>query len=156
MDILSGEISSMIFRRTVRNDLGEFSLDSQMLTVLMELDGKEKVSGIMKKTGFDMVTMKEVIDKLLNLSLIEVAEDSIAILDMEFFDYLNTELSLAVGPIAGFLIEDAISDLGHRPSRFPTHRAAELVDLLGREIQREEKRVVFKQNMIVKIKENGS
>ncbi|MBW1847184.1 MAG: hypothetical protein JRJ27_08605 [Deltaproteobacteria bacterium] len=52
MDILSGEISSMIFERVVKHDIGDFSLDSQMLSVVTELDGKKSLGIIAKKTGF--------------------------------------------------------------------------------------------------------
>ena len=46
-------------------------------------------------------------------------------------------------------------DLGYAPERFPTHRAAELVDLLARQIRREEKMTLFKQNMVNMIREKG-
>jgi len=42
MDISSGNILALVFRRVVREDIGEFSLDSNMLRVLMELDGLAK------------------------------------------------------------------------------------------------------------------
>jgi hypothetical protein len=39
MDFSSSEISSTVFKRIVRDDIGEFPLDHQMLAVFMELDG---------------------------------------------------------------------------------------------------------------------
>ena len=41
MDVSSGDISSMVFKRSVRQNVGEVSLDSQMLGVLMEMDGQK-------------------------------------------------------------------------------------------------------------------
>jgi hypothetical protein len=89
------------------------------------------------------------------LNLIEVVEDAIPMLDKNFFEYLNAQLSLATGPIARVLIEDAVADLGHTLARFPSHRSAELVDILSKQIQRDKQRVDFKQNMIKKINEKG-
>jgi hypothetical protein len=155
MDILSGDISAIVFERVVKHDIGDFSLDSQMLSVVTELDGKKKLGMIAKKTSLNMGTMREVISKLLKLELIEPIEDAVSEVDEFFFVYLKEQLSLAVGPIAEIIIEEEIDDLGHDLLKFPSKRAAELVDLVSREIQREDKKTTFKQNMIKKIKEKG-
>ncbi|MDY7034997.1 MAG: hypothetical protein SV375_02370, partial [Thermodesulfobacteriota bacterium] len=87
--------------------------------------------------------------------LVEADEDALSVLDKDFINYLNEQLSMAIGPIARVLVEDAISDLGYSPHRFPSHQAAELIDLLAREIQREEKMITFQKNMLNKVKEKG-
>jgi hypothetical protein len=155
MDISSGDISALVFRRVVRDDLGEFSLDGQMFSILMELDGRRNLGAIARKTGMDMGRLRGVISRLLEHNLIEPVEEAISVLDNDFFEYLSSELSLALGPIADVLIDDAISDLGLTRDRFPSHRAAELIDLLARQIQREQKMTAFTQSMINKIKEKG-
>lgn len=155
MDVLSGEISGMVFRRITRKDMGEFSFDSHMLDVLMEMDGRQKIVAVAEKTGLSLADLREIVSKLLGLKLIEPAQAAVKMLDKDFFDTLNSQMSLAVGPIAEVIIEDAVGDLGLNPSQVPGHRAAELVELLAREIQRDEKKIEFKQNMISKIKEKG-
>jgi len=155
MDISSGEISFMVFRRVSRDDAGEFSLDGQMLGVLMELDGRKSVSVVAKNAALSMGVMRRAVSKLLELNLIEPVEEAISRLDEDFFDYLKSQLALAIGPIAEVIIEDVVADLGHSLSQFPSYRAAELIDLISREIQREEKRNSFKQNMLNKIREKG-
>jgi hypothetical protein len=153
MDVSSGDISAMVFGPVLRDDLGEFSLDGHMLRVLMELDGKKNLAVIAKKTGLNMSTMRGTVLKLMQLKLIEPLEDAVSVVDEDFLDFLNSQLSLSIGPIAEVIIEDTVNELGYNLSRFPSHRAAELVDLLSREIQREEKRRVFKTNMVNKIRE---
>jgi predicted transcriptional regulator len=155
MDLSSGEISTLLFKRLLRDDLGDFSLDRMMLTVFMELDGQTNLGAVAKKVGLNMSSMREVISKLLQLNLIEKIEDKVRILDNDFIQYLFAQFSLAVGPIAQVLIEDEIYDLGFDLSRFPTQRIAELIDRLTREIRREEKKMLFKRNMINKIREKG-
>lgn len=155
MDILTGDISIMVFRRLIKDDLREFSLDGQTIHVLLELDGKKSLAELASKSGMNMVALKEIVFKLLQLKLIEPMEEAIPILDKDFFNFVHSELSIAVGPLAQVLIEDAVNDLGHTLSRFPSHRAAEFIDLLSRGITREDKRAVFKQNMINKVKEKG-
>jgi hypothetical protein len=153
MDLSSGEFSASVFKRSVKDDLDEFSLNSQMLKVLMELDGKKNLASVARSAGMDMGTLKEVITKLHGFRLIETVENAIPLLNNEFFDFLTSRLSLAVGPIAEFLIEDEMMDFADDPTKVPLHRAAELVNQLARQIPRKEKKIAFQQAMIQKIKE---
>lgn len=154
-DLRAGDISALVFRRVMRQDAGEVSFDPQMLATFMELDGKKNLAAVAKKTGQKMGAIREAVVKLLRLKLIEPVTGAISALDSEFIGTLRKELSLAIGPLAEIVIEDAAADLGHDLFQFPTHRAAELVELIGREIKREDRRVVFTQNMVALIKEKG-
>ena len=51
--------------------------------------------------------------------------------------------------------EEAVDDLGHEMTGFPSYKAAELVNLIAEEIQKEDKRIAFIQEMLSKIKEKG-
>jgi len=153
MDVSSGDISDLIFKRIVRDDVGNFSLDSNMLAVLMELDGKKRLGQVAQKNSLNLGKMRDVISQLLKLKLIEPVQEAAAVIDKDFYDFLNQQLAIAVGPIAEVLIEDQIADMGYDTSQFPSHRSAELIDLLSRDVQREEKKTIFKRNMVDKIKE---
>ncbi|MDQ1331560.1 MAG: hypothetical protein QG578_1828 [Thermodesulfobacteriota bacterium] len=156
MDILSGDISLLVFRRVVQSNMGDVSLDSRMLEVLMELDGRKNLGSIAKKTGMSAGNLREALSKLLKLNLIEiVSERTGAFLDNDFMNYLNEQLALAIGPVAEVIIEDSVSDMGYKMSQIPSHKIAELIDLLSREIKREEKKESFKLNMVKRIKEKG-
>ena len=54
MVLSSGNISSIVYKRKVRDDMGDFSLDGQTLIVLMELDGKATLGALAAKTGLSM------------------------------------------------------------------------------------------------------
>jgi len=151
MDFSSGEISSTVFKRIVRDDIGQYPLDHQMLSVFMELDGKASLGVVAQKAGLNMSTMREIIAKLMQNGLVEKVDQETVTLDKDFFDDLVAQLSLAVGPIAGVLIEDEIHNLGHEISRFPGHRVADLVRNLAREIRRKEKKDIFLKMMATKI-----
>ena len=155
MDLSSAGISTMVFKRLLREDQGDFLLDQKMLTVFMELDGQKNLGAVASKAGLNMSSMREVISKLLQLKLIEKVEENIHFLDNDFIEYLFGQFSLAVGTIAQVLIEDETQDLGFSVSQFPIQRVAELVDRLSREIRRDEKKTEFKRNMINKIQEKG-
>ena len=155
MQISPGEIPFAVYRRLARNDAGEFSLDGQLLCVLMEIDGKKTVSEIAESSGLNMDLMGQAISRLLRLKLIETVEKAVLTLDRDFFDYLNTQLSLAIGPVADIIIEETVIDMGHSLLSFPAPLAAALVNLISLEIPREEKRDIFKEHLRNKISENG-
>ena len=151
-DMFSGDISKLILRRTVRADMGEVSLDSRMLHVLMELDGKKTLGQISQSLDMNMRTLRETVNQIFQMRLCEAAADSMPVLDQRFMDDLSAELSNAMGPIADVVIEDEIVDMGESLERFPAHRAAELVDVLARQILREERKVVFQQAMVKRLR----
>jgi len=155
MDISSGDVSFLIFRRTFANDLGDFSLDRQTLNVYMQLNGAQTLGQVAEKTGQNLDTLRKVISNLLRLGLIEAVKRDVAMLDGDFFRYLINQLSLAIGPIAGVLIEDEIQSLGFEVDQFPGYRAGELVEKLAAEIRREEKKSIFIKNMNSKIRQKG-
>jgi hypothetical protein len=155
MNLSSGDISSVVFKRIIKDDLGDFSLDSQMLTVFMELDGATALGPIAQKIGLNMSTMRAVVSNLLQLGIIIEVKEKVGTLDNEFLKFLVAQLSLAVGPIAGVLIEDEINALGCFPSQFPCQRVGELIERLSREIRREAKKNVFKANMLKLMREKG-
>jgi hypothetical protein len=121
----------------------------------MEVDGRQTVGAIAKKLEMDLATIRSVLGKLLELQLIEAKGEAVSVLDKEFLAFLKSRLSKAIGPIAEVLIEDAASDLGFTPNRFPSHRVAELVDLLARQIRREDRMVSFKKEMLGMIQKKG-
>ncbi len=149
----SKDISRKVFRRVQRDDMGEFSMDSQMLATLIELDGKKNVLEVARNLGVKLDRLKPVIFRLLDLNLIEPVEEENGYTNTDFFKDLYSELSLAVGPIAQILIEDAVMDLGESMENFSMKQAPELVDMLARQIKREEKRMHFRQIMVQRIKD---
>jgi len=151
LDIFSEDISPRIFQLVVKNEPGEVTLDKQMLLVIAELDGKKTVGTIAGNIGMELGKIKEIISRLLMENIIALVNEAIPILKDDFFIYLADQLSLATGPMAEVLIEDAVASLGYNLSNFPKHRVRDLVELLSRKIFREEKRVIFKQNLFKKI-----
>jgi hypothetical protein len=148
----TGNISSVIIKRVLDSDIGEVSLDSQMLNVLMHIDGARNLGEISQLMKVDMQSLKETLQRLDRLNLIEADVTTVPTLDKGFFDFLAEHLSIAMGPMAEILIEDEIRDLGVDRNKIPSHLAAELVDTLAREIPRDEKKVKFQQTMLKKLK----
>ncbi|MBU1172136.1 MAG: hypothetical protein KKD44_21485 [Proteobacteria bacterium] len=148
----SANIASVVIKRVVNSNIGEVSLDSQMLNVLMHIDGVRNIGEVARVMKVDMHSLKETLQRLDRLNLIEADVATVPTLDHNFFDFLANHLSIAMGPMAEILIEDEIREIGISKDKIPTHRAAELVDILAREIPRDEKKIQFQQIMLKKLK----
>lgn len=148
MDIRSNDISSLVFRRKTMKGIGNISIDVRSLAVLVEINGKQNMISIAQKTGLTMAQLREVISSLLKQNLIEASPNGVKFLSKHFLESLETELAIAVGPIAEVLVEDAMDDLGFADGRIPYAKAPELIELISRDIQREEKKADFIKNMI--------
>ncbi len=155
MELSSGGVAGLVFRQAIRGDLGKLSLDGQMLSVLMSFDGNKTLGRVADDLGLDLAAIRPITARLIKYKLIERVEAVVDAVDQEFMAYLVSQLSVAIGPLGGIVVEDGLEDLGFVKTNFPTHRTAELVNLLSREIQREDKRIQFKQVMLKKIKEKG-
>lgn len=155
MDLSSGGVAGLVFKQAIRGDLGSLSLDGQMLTVLMSFDGKKNLGQIAQQVGIELNELKQIVARLVKLKLVERIEAAVNAVDQDFIAFLVSQLSLAIGPLGGIVVEDGLEDLGFTKTNFPTARTAELINLLSQEITREDKRIEFKQAMLKKIKEKG-
>ena len=88
MDLSSGDISTLVFKPVVRDDLGNFSLDGQMLSVLMALNGKRTLGQVAQQAGLNMATMRDATSKLVGLKLIESVDRVDSVLDQELISFL--------------------------------------------------------------------
>lgn len=152
MDTLSGDISSMVFRRAINNEPGDIRLNGEMLSILSELDGIKNLGLIARTLGIDASAMRTAVSRLMELQIIQAIEGSMPLLGTEFFDFLRDQLSLIAGPIAQIMMEDAFGEIGPVAAGIPKNRAAELIELLARQIPGEAQRAAFIQVTMEKIK----
>ncbi|VFQ46691.1 hypothetical protein [Desulfoluna butyratoxydans] len=150
--VLKGNIASSVYRRAVREDLGEVSLDSRMLTLLMQLNGEKNTAELAGELGLTLSDIRDVLIRLDHLGLIEEVVSSVPTLSGDFYPFLTDQLSKAMGPMAEILLEDLLQEMALDRESIPLTRAAELVDALAREIPRDEKRAEFQQVLLSRLK----
>lgn len=146
------EMAHMVFKQAIAQELSQFKCTSHMLTLLVHLDGKSNLTAVAKKAGMSIKDAVAAASQLSAINSIEATNNGNAFLDADFLKYLMGQLSAAVGPIAEILVEDAVNDLGHTLEAVPAFKAADLVELLAKDIKKEDKRMAFKQSMIARIK----
>ncbi|MBW1981523.1 MAG: hypothetical protein JRJ12_09890 [Deltaproteobacteria bacterium] len=151
MEFSSRELPGLFFRKVIRDDMGNVSLDPQMMRLLLAIDENKPISQVAKEVGMNLPTLRENLIKLANTGLVEHVEKDGEVLKEEFIHSLKDALTVAVGPMADLLIEEGIDEIGVSQSRISKHLAPELINYLARQIPREDKRIEFQKAMIKKI-----
>ncbi len=155
MNLPSGDISPLIFRQVVGENVKDVSLDGRLLSLFLALDGEKSLDTLAQTIGLSPDDLRMTVTRLLELQLIEPLEKEFTYLDPEFFRYLTLQYAKAIGPLAGILIEEELLTSGYHPARIPKKQAVILVETLAREIQRKEKKDRFIGDMVRKITEKG-
>jgi hypothetical protein len=119
-----------------------------MIRVLMAIDEDKDMAQVAREVGMNMTLLRETLNKLLDLMLIELVEKKLPSLDREFLGAMRKHLAQAIGPMAELLIEDSVSDMGLSMGEIPVQRAAELISSISREIPDEAARLQFQRSMI--------
>ncbi|HYA03342.1 MAG TPA: hypothetical protein VEI04_09530 [Syntrophobacteria bacterium] len=151
MDLSTRELPGLFFRKVIRDDMGRVSLDRPMVRLLLAIDENKPIGKIAREVGMNLVSLRETLQKLVRLGLVEPVEKAGAVLNGHFIADLRAQLARAVGPMAEVLIEETLDDMRLSLSRIPVHLGADLIGNLARQIPREEKRVEFQRAMIERI-----
>lgn len=147
MDLRSGDISRVVLRPNVRQDMEAFKLSSAMLNVLASLDGYRDVSDVVEMLGMGWGEIRQVLIKLQDKDLIAPVKEREQALSSRFFEILEERLAAYMGPVAGMLIDDTVQSMGEEKGQFPSRRAVELVDRLAGEITSVGKKQEFRRSL---------
>lgn len=147
MDLLSDKILGIIFKRNIGQDMGEISMDADMLKVLSVLDGSKDVAAVSRETQISPIELRKILQKLYNSKLILKAKENIPRADRAFFDFLESTLADVMGPMARVIISDTINEMGETPGFFPVNRCSELVNNIASKFPMEDKKTIFLESM---------
>ena len=136
------------YRKVIRADNDQVSLDADMIHLLIAIDESKSLYQIADEVDMDNATFKQALARLLEQGLIEPVQKNIPLLDESFLESLRINLSKAIGPIAEILIADVSEEMELDPARIPVNQAAELITHLSLEVPDEENQMQFKKSMI--------
>jgi hypothetical protein len=136
------------YRKVIRKDNNEISLDADMIRLLIAIDENKSLSQIADEVDMEDATLKKNLSKLLQQGLIEPVKKDLPVLDKIFLQALKINLSKTIGPMAVILIEEVVLDMELTAPEIPVHQAAELITALSHEIPDEIKRIEFKKSMM--------
>ena len=136
------------YRKVIRKDSNEISLDADMIRLLIAIDENKSLYQIADEVEMEEATLKKNLSKLLEQGLIEPVKKDLPVLDKIFLQALKINLSKLIGPMAEILIEEVVLDMELTAPEIPVHQAAELITALSHEIPDEVKRIEFKKSMM--------
>ena len=147
--------ADLYFRKVIRKDSDEISLDADMIRLLIAIDENRSLYQIAEEVDMETATLKTTLSKLLKQGLIEPVKKDVAYLDRVFLEALRINLSRVIGPMAEILIEDVVMEMNLKSSEIPINQAAELINNLSLEIPDEKDRIVFKKSMLAILNKSG-
>lgn len=147
MDFSGVDLRRLYFRKTIDKDLGEVSMDADMVRLLVAVEPDRDAVSIARRIGLTPAALKRALTRLLQLGLIEADPRAEAVLAPSFLRVLKTELARAVGPIGELVLEEVTAAMNLSPGRIPVSQAAELIVHLAREIPDSRHRLAFQTAM---------
>lgn len=148
MDLGLTGSSNIYYRKVIRRDNDEISLDADMIRLLIAVDESKSLNQIAEEVDMSNTAFKIALSKLLRQGLIEPVQKDLLVLDKSFLETLRINLSKAIGPIAEILIADVTEEMQVDSSAIPINQAAELITQLSLEVPDEENQMQFKKSMI--------
>ncbi len=148
MAIQWSNASHLYFRKVIRKDNQQVSLNANMIRLLLAIDEHLSLKQIAEAVEMDTITLKQALAELLKHKLIEPVRKDTPRLDRMFYDALRINLSKAIGPMAEILIEDAAAEMNLNLQSIPVDQAAELITSISYEIPDEDGRILFKKSML--------
>jgi predicted transcriptional regulator len=136
------------FRKVIRKNNDQISLDADMIRLLIAIDENKSLYQIADEVDMRADTLKINLEKLLQQGLIEPVKKDLPVLDRIFLQALKINLSKVIGPMSEILIEEVVSEMELTGPGIPVDQAAELIATLSHEIPNEENRIEFKKSMM--------
>ena len=136
-----------IFRLSLQNQSEDKNIRSDQWKVLALTNGVRTVSEITNTLAWDEFKTSKVIYQLVQAGLLEKSEDRKPAgrkwVGEDFFPLVEFELKKVMGPVAQFLIDDKLDELGEARDSFPRDQAASFIEVLAGEIHHDQKRKEF-------------
>jgi len=140
--------SDIYYRKVIRADNEEVSLDADMIRLLIAIDESKSLYQIADEMDLDNTTLRRALSKLLDQGLIEPVQKDIKVMDDSFLESLQINLSKAIGPMAEILIADVMEEMELDPDGIPVNHAAEMITQLSLEVPDGENQIQFKKSML--------
>jgi len=139
--------TNTIFRLSLQKDGKEKNISADQWNALVLSNGINTLSEIAKSLEWDEYKTLKTVYRLVQIGLIERVEDRIPVkkksMGENFFNVLDMELKKAMGPVAPFIIDDKLVELGETRGSFPQERTLPFMEALSEEIPNPQKRSEF-------------
>lgn len=145
----------VVFKIKSNNPDKEIKLKSAEWAIITQVDGEKTIEDISKALSLEEDEALFNIYNLYSQGLIEVEKierPKHIFVEPELFGELEKILVNIIGPVASFLINDVLLDMEASRDEFLKENIPALTEAISQEINDEQKRVQFQQEMLKKIK----
>jgi hypothetical protein len=151
MSLNSQDLPQRYFKKTIRKNMEEITLDAEMIRLLMAIDENKNISQVARAAEMNLSQVRDVLAKLLKQKLVVPVKKDVTYLEQSFINFLKTKLSESIGPMGEILIEDILDEMGLQIDRIPVNAAPDFVRNIAREIPQEENRTLFEDVILSRI-----
>ena len=151
MPLNSQDLPQRYFKKTIRKNMEEITLDAEMIRLLMAIDENKNISQVARAAEMNLSQVRDVLAKLLKQKLVVPVKKDVTYLEQSFINFLKTKLSESIGPMGEILIEDILDEMGLQIDRIPVNAAPDFVRNIAREIPQEENRTLFEDVIFSRI-----
>jgi hypothetical protein len=142
---------NMIFHLSVQKSPENKNINAEQWNVLALCNGTKTVSEIAGMLNWDEFKTSKTIFQLIQSGLLERGEDRKPVkkklVSEKFFPMVQTELKKVIGPMAPFIINDKLSDLGETTDSLAQDQALSFIEALSEEISHDLKKKEFLRAM---------
>ncbi len=147
MKLTDADLLNTHFKKSPSADIGNFSMDGDMLKLLLAIDARLPLSQVADKAGIRLKNLRPAVAKLTKLGLLEIAARKAPSVGTAFIGGLKANMVKAVGPFGEFVVQDALNATGYS-EELPLNMAADLILQLSMEITDAAAQGQFKKEMI--------
>lgn len=151
MPLDSPDLPQRYFKKTIRKNMEEITLDPEMIRLLMAIDENKNISQVARAAEMNLSRVRDTLVKLLKLELVVPVTKDVTYIEESFIIFLKTKLSEVVGPMGEILIEDVLDEMGLQINRIPVDVVPDFVRNIAREIPQTEMRTLFENAVFSRI-----
>ena len=147
--------NAVLIKINPNNPPTESSLSSAEWQVISQVDGKKNLQNIMDTLKLEESRGLEIFYKLYKKDLIQIIVDQKTneeIAEEKFFEKLEEVLVKIIGPVAVYVINDVLWELGESREKFQKDKIPLLIESISGEITDDKKRMLFQKEMLEVIK----
>ena len=142
--------TDMVFEMSVEKPTDTLPLKTYEWAIITQLNGEKTVGQIGEILSLTSEETKAYFDRLTAYGLLKLVGKPLEQqpIPAEWFEELTYELTLAVGPVAEFIIEECLMEMRRSQRNLEQNLFITLVDWVSREISNENRRYEFLRKLI--------
>ncbi len=145
----------VVYKKSEIKSATGLNLRSAEWAVLTQVDGLQTLSEIAATLSMSAKEVARIMYTLFQHELVIIhsahkKEESFV--SPRFFEDIQTNLTMIIGPVAPYVIDDVLQEMNLGKLKFPLDKAAEFIENVSDEIEDDQKKIIFQSRMLEYLK----